>query len=77
MNVRNVEAVGMVNSGSFRRYLNMPNIKRINWFLNREAELFYMFFQKDGQKSLMVIEPSEEMRNLIIRAAGPGKMQQN
>ena len=55
----------------------MPNVKRINWFLNRDADLFYIFFQRDGQKSLMVIEPSEEMRNLIIRAAGYGKMQQN
>ena len=77
MNVRNVEAVGMVSTGSFRRYLNMPGIKRINWFLNREADLFYMFFQKDGQKSLMVIEPSEEMAGLIKRHIGQGKYQIN
>lgn len=77
MQVRNVEALGMVSSGSFHRYLSMPGIKRINWFLNRDAELFYMFYQKDGNKSLMIIEPSQTLRDLIIRAAGQGKLQQN
>lgn len=77
MNVKNVEAVGMVNSGSFKRYLNMPGIKRLNWFINRDAELFYLYFQRDGAKSLLVMEPSEAMRNMIIRAAGQGKFQKN
>lgn len=77
MNVRNVEACGMVSSGSFRRYLNMPGVRRINWFLNRDAELFYLYFQKDSVKSLMVIEPSQTMREMIIRSAGQGKFQQN
>ena len=77
MNVRNVEALGMVNSGSFKRYLTMPGVKRINWFLNRDAELFYMYFQKDNVKSLMVIEPSPEMRQMIIRAAGQSTFSTN
>lgn len=77
MTVRNVDACGMVSSGSFHRYLNMPGVRRINWFLNRDAELFYFYFQKDSVKSLMVIEPSEAMRELIIRSAGQGKFQQN
>lgn len=77
MNIRNVEACGLVSSGSFHRYVSMQGVKRINWFLNRDAELFYFFFQKDGKKSLMVIEPSETMRQLIIRNVGQGKYQQN
>ena len=77
MNVKNVEAIGMVKSGSFNRYLNMPGIKRLNWFINRDADLFYMYFQKEGAKSLLVIEPSETMRNMIVRSAGQGKLQQN
>ena len=32
MNIRNVEACGMVSSGSFRRYLNTPGVVRLNWF---------------------------------------------
>ncbi|MHC1785494.1 MAG: hypothetical protein AB9880_00280 [Christensenellales bacterium] len=77
MNVRNVEACGMVRSGSFQRYLKMPGIKRLNWFINRDAELFYFYYQKDGAKSLMIIEPSTALRDLILKAIGPGKFQNN
>ena len=65
MNVRNVEACGLVASGSFQRYINMPGVKRTNWFLNREAELFYFYFQKDNNKRIIIIEPSEEMVDYI------------
>ena len=77
MNLKNIEAMGKVSSGAFHRYLSMPGIKRINWFLNRDAELFFLYYQKDQQKNLMVIEPSEEMTKLIVRAAGQSKLQQN
>lgn len=77
MNVRNVEACGMVDSGSFRRYLSIPGVVRLNWFLNRDARLFYFYFVKDGKKSLMVLEPSEAMLELIKKFVGQGKFQTN
>lgn len=77
MNVRNVEACGMVASGSFRRYSEMPGINKLNWFVNRDADLFYFYFVKDSKKSLMVIEPSQEMIALIKRYVGQGKFQVN
>lgn len=61
LNVRNVESFGKVNSDSFGRYMNMPGIKRMNWFLNREAELYYFYFTKDQDKKMIILEPSEEM----------------
>ncbi len=61
LNVRNVEAFGKVTSSSFQRYLNMPGVKRMNWFLNREAELYYFYFTKDSDKKMIILEPSEEM----------------
>lgn len=77
MNVRNIEACGLVSSGSFRRYLEMPGVKKSHWFLNRDAELFYLYYVKDGSKNLLVMEPSEGLRKLIIQYAGSGKYQQN
>ena len=77
MNIKNIEACGKVSSGSFHRYLSMPGVRRLNWFLNRDAERFYFYFVKDNVKSLMIIEPSDEMVQLIIRYAGQGKYQQN
>ena len=61
LNVRNVESFGKVNSDAFRRYLSMPGLKRMNWFLNREAELYYFYFTKDSSRKMIILEPSEEM----------------
>ena len=65
LNVRNVEAFGKVDSESFRRYINMPGIKKMNWFLNREAELYYFYFTKDSDRKIIIMEPSEEMVSYI------------
>ena len=60
-----VESFGKVSSSSFQRYLGMPGIKRMNWFLNRDAELYYFYFTKDSAKKMIIFEPSEEMVNTI------------
>ena len=65
LNVKNVEAFGKVSSSSFQRYVSMPGMKQSRWFLNRGAELYYFFFQKDGNKRIIVLEPSAEMVNNI------------
>lgn len=65
LNVKTVDAFGKVNSGAFNRYLNMPGIKRMNWFLNRDAELYFFYFSKDSNKKMIVLEPSEELVGLI------------
>ena len=65
LNVRNVESFGRVDSESFRRYNSMPGIKRMNWFLNREAELCYFFYTKDQNKNIIILEPSNEMTSMI------------
>ena len=65
LDVRKVEAFGKVNSDSFRRYMGMPGIKRMNWFLNREAELYYFYFTKEQDKKMIILEPSEEMVEMI------------
>lgn len=65
LNVKNVEAFGKVNSSSFQRFLNTPGVKRMNWFLNREAELYYFYFTKESDKKMIILEPSEEMVGYI------------
>ena len=65
LNVRNVEGFGKVDSESFRRYINMPGLKRMNWFLNREAELYYFYFTKEQDKKMIILEPSDEMVDYI------------
>ncbi len=65
LNVRNIECFGKVDSEEFRRYLNMPGIKRMNWFLNREAELYFFYFTKNQDKKMIILEPSAEMIGYI------------
>lgn len=77
MRVKNVDAAGMVSSGSFNRYVNMPGVKKSNWFLNRGAELFYFYYAKDGSKRIIICEPSEEMITMIKRYLPNGVYQIN
>ncbi len=77
MNLKNITACGLVTSGSFNRYINMPGIKRNNWFANRDGELFYLYYEKDSKKRIIVIEPTEEMVTLIRRAVQQGVYQVN
>ena len=77
MNIRNVEAMGLVNSGSFNRYITMKDVKRSNWFVNRDAQLFYFYFSKDNKKRMIIIEVSDEMLTLIKRYAAQGTYQVN
>lgn len=77
MRVKNVEASGMVSSGSFHRYASMPGVKKTNWFLNRDADLLYFYYQKDGAKRIIICEPSEEMVEMIKMYLGRGVWQTN
>ena len=76
LNVRNIESFGKVNSEKFKRYLNMPGVKRMNWFLNREAELYYFYFTKDTAKKMISLEPSDEMVDYIKQYIPRGTYQE-
>lgn len=77
MTLKNITACGKVASGSFNRYINTHNVKRNNWFVNRDADLFYFYFEKDGSKRIIIIEPSEEMVTMIRRCLPQGIYQVN
>ena len=76
LNVRNVECFGRVNSEKFRRYMSMPDVKRMNWFLNREAELYFFYFTKDTARKMIILEPSEEMVGYIKQYLPRGAWQE-
>ncbi|GHU74189.1 hypothetical protein AGMMS49992_14920 [Clostridia bacterium] len=61
MTVKNVEAMGHVEHSSFKRYVTMPGVEKTNWFLNRDGNLFYFYYSKDGKKRIIVIEPTEQL----------------
>jgi len=65
MNVANVNACGHVAHESFRRFLAMKDVQKRNWFLNRDGNLFYFYYVKENKKNMIIIEPSEEMVDMI------------
>ena len=65
MKVANVSACGHVAHESFRKFLAMKDVEKKNWFLNRDGNLFYFYYVKDGKKKMIIIEPSEEMVGMI------------
>ena len=76
LNVSKVDAFGKVSSGSFRRH-TQGEVKHLRWFLNRDAELYYIAFSKEGKKSVIVFEPSEEMVGYIKHYLPFGALQEN
>lgn len=77
LNIAKVDAFGKVQSGSFRRHTTGKEVKHLRWFLNRESELYYMAFSKEGKKSVIVFEPSEEMVGYIKHYLPYGALQEN
>ena len=67
MNVQNVTACGHVAHDSFQRYLAMKDVEKKNWFLNRDGNLFYFYYVKNDKKHMIIIEPSEELVEMICR----------
>jgi hypothetical protein len=66
--MKNVDAAGPVNSEGFRRLVSMKDVKKHNWFVNREAKLYYFYFTKNQVKHLMVVELSDEMVAMVNKA---------
>lgn len=76
LKMRNIDAAGPVEASAFQRYISMPGVKQSRWFLNRGANLYYFYFQKDDNKRIIVCEPSKEMVALIKQYLPHGAWQE-
>lgn len=59
--MKNVESAGAVTHPSFQRFLQMKDCKKHNWFVNRDAHLYYFYFIKKEIKHVVIVELSDEM----------------
>lgn len=75
VHVAHAAACGHVAHEAFRRYVSMRDVEKKNWFLNRDGNLFYMYWIKEGKKYLIVLEPSGEMVEMIRRYLPDGVYQ--
>ena len=65
LNLKNVEACGAVTHQSFQRYMTMKDCKKHNWFVNRDAKLYYFYFVKNEVRHAIILELSDEMITML------------
>lgn len=65
--MRDVEAGGWVDGPTFARYDEMKDVKHHGFFINSKQRLYYIFFIREGQKHLILLEPSQEMVEMMCK----------
>ena len=65
--MREVEAGGWVDGPTYSRYEGMKEVKHLDFFINGKQRLYYLFFIRDGKKHLLLMEPSEEMVEMMCK----------
>ncbi len=65
--MREVEAGGWVDGPTFSRYEAMKEVKHLDYFLNSKQRLYYLFFIRDGKKQMLLMEPSQEMVDMMSK----------
>ena len=65
LEMKNVIRCGPAAGPAFMKTLNEPGVKRHNWFLNRDAHLYFFYFQKKGVKHVIILELNQEMVDMI------------
>ena len=45
----------------------MKEVKHLDYFLNSKQRLYYLFFIRDGKKQLLLMEPSQEMVDMMVK----------
>ena len=65
LEMKDVIRCGPAAGPAFAKTLNEPGAKRHNWFVNRDANLYFFYFQKKGLKHVIVLELTKEMIAMI------------
>ncbi|MBR6767218.1 MAG: hypothetical protein IKM02_04635 [Clostridia bacterium] len=63
--MKEVIRCGPAKGPAFTKTLNEPNIKKHNWFINRDAKLYYFYFQKKGGKHVIIVELTDAMIEMM------------
>jgi hypothetical protein len=65
LDMKDVIRCGPAQGPAFQKTLSEPGLKKHNWFLNRDANLYYFYFVKNNVKHMAVVELHEEMVAMI------------
>ena len=65
LQMKDVIRCGPVGTQAFNKTLNEPSIKVHNWFVNRDANLYFFYFQRNSVKHVIVLELHQDMIDMI------------
>ena len=65
LNMKDVVRCGPAKGPAFQKTLQESGLKKHNWFLNRDANLYYFYFVKNNVKHMAVVELHQEMVDMI------------
>ena len=65
LDMKDVVRCGPTQGPTFEKTLRESGLKKHNWFLNRDANLYYFYFVKNNVKHLAVLELQDEMIAMI------------
>ena len=65
--MREVEAGGWVDSDAYDKYDQMKEIKHLDYFINSKSRLYFLFFIRDGKKTVLLMEPSQSMVEMMAQ----------
>ena len=65
LDMKDVVRCGPTQGPTFEKTLRESGVKRHNWFLNRDANLYYFYFVKNNVKHLAVLELTDDMIAMI------------
>jgi hypothetical protein len=65
LDMKDVIRCGPAQGPAFQKTLSEPGLKKHNWFLNRDANLYYFYFVKNNVKHMAVVELHQEMVEMI------------
>lgn len=65
--MREVEAGGWVDGAAYEKYAAMKDVKHLDYFINSKQRLYFLYFIRDGKKTLLLMEPSNEMVEMMSK----------
>lgn len=75
LSMKNVEAAGPVTDKGFVRFRDNKDVRKHNWFVNRDAHLYYFYFTKNEIRHAIILELSPDMVKMIKPYLGYGVWQ--
>ncbi len=68
LRLADAEVMDAVSSDDYRRYSTMQGIKEIDFTLNKDTKKQFIYFIKEGNKFILILECSDAMWDMMVKS---------